>query len=82
MSSSCMGRDVYSLPTTASPTLHGALRDLFGEAVMACDLPKPSTAPILRPLVLEIWGGLEAGVPMYFGPFSWKSGPIFRSTLC
>ena len=46
--SSGMGRDVYSLmlyiqnfflPTTASPTLQGALKDGLGEAVVACDVP-------------------------------------------
>ena len=31
----------FPLPTTASPTLQGALVDGFGEAVMACDLPEP-----------------------------------------
>ena len=46
MSSPGMGRDVHSdvvhptlpLPTTALPTLQGALRDGFGEAVVACDM--------------------------------------------
>ena len=45
-----MGRDVHSLmffiqhfplPTTASPILQGALKDGFGEAVVACDMPEP-----------------------------------------
>ena len=31
----------FPLPTTASPTLQGALKDSFGEAVVACDRPKP-----------------------------------------
>ena len=43
------GRDVHShvdhpafpLLTTASPTLKGALKNSFGEAVVACDMPKP-----------------------------------------
>ena len=42
------GRDVtdvvhpaFPLPITASPTLQGALKDDFGEAVVACDMPKP-----------------------------------------
>ena len=29
------------LPTAASPTLQGALKDGFGEAVVACDIPDP-----------------------------------------
>ena len=42
-----MDKDVHSLmlsiqpfplPTTASPTLQGALKDGFGEAVVACDM--------------------------------------------
>ena len=32
----------FPLPTTASPTLQGALNDGFGEAVVTCDMPKPS----------------------------------------
>ena len=31
----------FILPTTASPTLHGATKEGFGEAVMARDLPEP-----------------------------------------
>ena len=31
----------FPLPTTALPTLQGALKDGFGEAVVACDIPKP-----------------------------------------
>ena len=30
----------FSLPTTASPVLQGDLRDVFGEAVVACDTPE------------------------------------------
>ena len=45
MSSSGMGRDVvhaaFPLPTTASPFLQGAMKDGFGEVVVACDMPKP-----------------------------------------
>ena len=29
------------MPTKASPTLQGALKDGFGKAVMACDVPEP-----------------------------------------
>ena len=36
-----------SLPTTASPILQGALKDGFGEAVVACDMPEPCTFPSL-----------------------------------
>ena len=52
MSSSDMGRDAhsltaYSLPTTMSPTLQGALKDSFGETVVACDMAKPCQFPCL-----------------------------------
>ena len=50
VSSSGMGRDVHSLtlsiqhfhcrPCTVSPTLRGALKDGFAEAVAACDMPE------------------------------------------
>ena len=35
----------FSLPTKASATLQGALQDLFGEAVVACDMPQPCKFP-------------------------------------
>ena len=56
MSSYGMRKDVYSLdvlhptfllPTTASPTPQGLLKDGFGEAVMACEVPKPCKFPSL-----------------------------------
>ena len=56
VSSSGMGRDVHSfdvvhpafpLPTTAPTSLRGALKDGFGEAVMACDVPEPCKLPSL-----------------------------------
>ena len=31
----------FPLPTMALPTLQGALKDSFGEVVMACDMPEP-----------------------------------------
>ena len=34
-------------PTTASPTLQGVLKDVFGEAVVACDMSKPLKFPSL-----------------------------------
>ena len=51
-----MDRDVYSLtlsilhfllPTTASPPLKSALKDGFGEALVACDMPEPRKFPSL-----------------------------------
>ena len=48
MSRSGMGRDVHSafpLPTTTSPTLQGALKNVFGQAVVACDIPEPYEFP-------------------------------------
>ena len=39
----------FPLPTTASPTLQGAMKDGFGEAVVACDmLPEPCRFPFLH----------------------------------
>ena len=32
---------VFPLPTTESPTHKGTLKDGFGKAVMACDMPEP-----------------------------------------
>ena len=58
VSSSCLGRDVHSLmlstqlPTTASPTLQGALKDGFGESVVACDMPEPCKFPSFRSLLV------------------------------
>ena len=54
MSSSGMDRNAHSLmlsiqhvslPTTASPTLQGALKDGFGKAVVTRDMFKPCTFP-------------------------------------
>ena len=46
VSSSGMGKDVRSLMLSI-PTLKGALRESFGEAVVACDMPEPSKFPFL-----------------------------------
>ena len=57
VSSSVMGREVHSfdvvhpafpLPTTAPTSLRGALKDGFGEAVVACDMPQPCKVPSLK----------------------------------
>ena len=37
----------FSPLTMASPTLQGALKDGFGEAVMVCDMPEPCKFPFL-----------------------------------
>ena len=56
MSSSGLGKEcplfdvvhqAFLLPTTASPTLQGSLKDDFGEAVVACDMPEPFKFPSL-----------------------------------
>ena len=62
MSSSGVGRDVHSdvvypacpLPTTMLPTLQGALKDGFGEAVTVCDLPEACKFPSLPELPEEV----------------------------
>ena len=51
LTSSGMSKDVqvrlevvhpaFPLPTEVSPTLQGTLKDGFGEAVVACDMPEP-----------------------------------------
>ena len=43
----CIVHPAFPLPTTASLTLHGALKDGLGEAVMACDMPEPRKFPSL-----------------------------------
>ena len=35
----------FPLPTTASPTLQGALKDSYREAVVECDMPKAGKFP-------------------------------------
>ena len=37
----------FPLPTTVSPTLQGAFKDGFGEAVVAYDMPEPRKFPSL-----------------------------------
>ena len=37
----------FPLPTTASPTLQGALKNGFREVVLACDMPEPFNFPSL-----------------------------------
>ena len=37
----------FPLTTTASPTLQGATKDGFGEAVVACDMPEACKFPSL-----------------------------------
>ena len=37
----------FPLPTTALPNLQGALKDGFGEAVVACGMPEPCMSPSL-----------------------------------
>ena len=36
------------LPTMASPTFQGALKDDFGEAVVECDLPEPCKLSLIH----------------------------------
>ena len=37
----------FPLPTTASPTLQGTLKDGFREVFVACDMPEPCKFPSL-----------------------------------
>ena len=45
MSTLCVVHPAFPLPTTASPTLQGALKDGFWEAVVACNMPEPCKCP-------------------------------------
>ena len=38
----------FPVPTTASPILQGVLKDGFGEAFVACDMPEPCEFPSLE----------------------------------
>ena len=38
---------IFPLPITTSPTLQGSLKDGFGEAVLACNMPEPCKFPSL-----------------------------------
>ena len=38
----------FPLPTTASPTLQGALKDDFGKTLLACDMAEPCKFPSLN----------------------------------
>ena len=40
----------FPLPTTASPTLQGALKGSLGEAGVACNMPKPCKLPAEVPV--------------------------------
>ena len=47
MSSLMLSMPAFPLPTTASPTFRGALKDGFGDAVVACDISEPCKCPSL-----------------------------------
>ena len=49
----------FPLPTTALPTLQRALRDGFGEAVVACDMPKSCKLPSLVSCQKILWTNKE-----------------------
>ena len=51
------------LPTTASPTLQGALKDGFGEAEVACNMPEPYKSSSLDSRRKRfLWTYREAGL--------------------
>ena len=76
----------FPLPTTASPTLQGTLKDGFGEAVMACDIPKPCELPSLdscRKVPVGLQGSWSCSTPsaaskrcreVSSGTWFWKPG--------
>ena len=87
VSSSDKGRDVHSidvhpafpLPTTASPTLQGALKDGFREAVVTCDMPKPCEFPEEAPV--DPQGSSSCAAPSrWFCAPSRRCGEISSST--
>ena len=53
----------FLLPTTASPTLQGALKDGFGEAVMARDMPESWWWWWLFPRVRGFWENARQFTP-------------------
>ena len=58
----------FPLPTTASPTLQGALKDGFGEAVMACYMPEPCKFPSLdscQKRFMWTYKGVDVGVVIF-----------------
>ena len=71
-------RPAFPLTTTASPTLQGATKDGFGEAVVACDMPEPGKFPSLRYQLQSKEANhihLDAGVRL-------KSPCVLNSTQC
>ena len=62
----------FPLPTTASPTVQGALKDVVGEAVVACDMPEPcddSEMRLLYPLFRSAgWGRRSSNTVFQFSP--------------
>ena len=44
----------FPLPTAASPTLQGAPKDGFGEAVVACDMPQTMQVSVSQQLPEEV----------------------------
>ena len=52
--------------TTASPIIQGALKDGFGEAVVACDIPEPCQFPSLDSCQKRLqWTHEEADLPSH-----------------
>ena len=41
VSTLCFVHPAFLLPTAASPTVQGALKDGFGETIVVCDMPEP-----------------------------------------
>ena len=56
----------FPLPTTASPILQGALKNGFGEVVVACDMPEPCKFPSLDSCQKRfLWVHKEAGLALH-----------------
>ena len=49
----------------ASSTLQGALKNGFGEAVMACIMPKPCKFPFLDSCKMFLWTYKEVGLTLH-----------------
>ena len=55
----------FPLPTTALLTLEGALKDGFGEAVVACYMPEPCEFPSLDSCQKRLlWAHKEVGLAL------------------
>ena len=66
----------FPLPTTASPTLQGALKNGFKEAVVACDMPESCKFRLLTVATRGSCGPTRKLILL--PPFRWSCAPSRR----